>query len=134
MIARWRKQPNETGLSRVCQSQRGFELREGTEVVIHLSPLGHSGEWYWHGLGRNTYASGVTFPTIEDGKKDANEYYKKTLAQRAAADDRPRIKVGDTVPCCGFVEGRYFVFGVTNQMPCPYCGKIWHLGDVSPGM
>ena len=79
MAARWRKEPSETGLARVGQRPRGFELRENGEVLLHVSPL--SGKtrwdivgWYWYGLGMNTCHEPVATP--EEAKAQAVKHLK----------------------------------------------------------
>lgn len=79
MAARWRKQPNDTGLARVCQGQRGFELREDGKRLMSVSHAperyGHNGMWYWVGFGINTFGQ-TMFQNKEDAKIDADLYYK----------------------------------------------------------
>ena len=62
MAKRWRRQPNETGLASVAQSPRGYDLREGGEVLARVRPklerrimVG----WYWYGFGFNTCGTPV---------------------------------------------------------------------------
>lgn len=49
----WRRQPNETGLRRVCQGPRGWDLAVGGEIVARSRPkldLGRRIEgWYFYG-------------------------------------------------------------------------------------
>jgi hypothetical protein len=81
MTARWRKEPNEQGLARVCQRPRGFELRENGEVLIHVSAAtagGWSREvegWYWYGMGQNTCREPVA--TADEAKEQATKFYKE---------------------------------------------------------
>lgn len=80
MAARWRKQPNETGLRSVGQSPRGYELREGGEVIIHVAPSGGGWSnplrgWYWYGMGQNTHKD--LYKTAEEAKANADAYFKK---------------------------------------------------------
>ena len=57
-MKRWRKQPNAIGLASACQSPRGYELREGQEIIAWVSPLTRDRfeviGWYWYGFGQNT--------------------------------------------------------------------------------
>jgi hypothetical protein len=75
LVARWRKQPNEKSLARVCQDRRGADLRLGEECLISVRPRGRSGAdgWYWYGLGQNTCGKPVA--TMEEAKKQAQEFY-----------------------------------------------------------
>lgn len=79
MALRWRKQPNETGLRRVCQGPRGFELREGSTIVIRVSPLLSNHRevmgWYWYGLGKNT--SNEPTKTAEEAKAQGMAWAKE---------------------------------------------------------
>ena len=83
MPARWRKQANERGLAAVCQGPRGYELREGKNVLIRVSPyfgnphIWTLAGWYWCGLGRNTFVEGKSWPTAEEAKADAMAYYRE---------------------------------------------------------
>lgn len=52
----WRKEPNETGLARVCQGPRGFELRHAGVRVGSVAPSTGMGNarytingWYCYG-------------------------------------------------------------------------------------
>ena len=79
MTKRWRKQPNETGLARVVQSPRGYELREGNEKLIQVAPLSGKNRWdiigwYWYGLGQNTYKTPVATPV--EAKTEAIAWLK----------------------------------------------------------
>jgi hypothetical protein len=83
MPARWRKQKSETGLARVCQGPRGFELFEqgGSRPVIHVAPYTKGFDkytilgWYWYGMGENTHATPCE--TAEEAKTQAMEFYRK---------------------------------------------------------
>ena len=82
MALRFRKQPNETGLARVVQGPRGYELRDGTKVVMHVAPLTGYGRarhqvngWYVYGLGINTTSEPVT--TADEAKAFAMAHAKK---------------------------------------------------------
>lgn len=83
-MARWRKEPLGTGLSSVSQTERGLQLREGDEVVLHVDALLSNGRdvvgWYWYGLGKNTYASPKK--TMEEAKIEANAFYKAYKARQ----------------------------------------------------
>lgn len=88
-VARWRKQPSETGLRSIGQGPRGYELRLDGEELIHVSPIGGGAlngpllGWYWYGLGRNTYTEREPFKTKEEAKADADAFYKS----QAKADE-----------------------------------------------
>lgn len=78
MAKRWRKQPDETGLPRVCQSPRGYELRENGEIIAHVVPCMKDtvtiASWYWYGFGQNT--SNSPRQTADECKKQVKEYIK----------------------------------------------------------
>lgn len=82
MALRFRKQPDERGLARVCQGPRGYELRDGTLVVMHVAPLTGLGRaryevagWYVYGLGINTASEPVA--TADEAKALALAHAKK---------------------------------------------------------
>jgi hypothetical protein len=79
MAARWRKEPGLTGLARVVQGPRGYELCENGKRLMWVSfaskRYGHNGKWYWGGMGQNTFGTRM-FDTKEEAKADANAYYK----------------------------------------------------------
>jgi hypothetical protein len=72
-MKRWRKQPNEQGLARICQGQRGFELRENGETLMHVSPTKTG--WYWYGLGKNTHSNPTE--TADQAKAEAISWLRK---------------------------------------------------------
>ena len=87
MTARWRKQPNETGLRAVGQGPRGYELRENGEVLIHVSADGGNwarklNGWYWYGFDVNTIRIKPHFKTAEDAKADAHAFYLARTKER----------------------------------------------------
>jgi len=79
MALRFRKQPNETGLARAVQGPRGYELRDGTRVVMHVAPLLYRRweitGWYVYGLGINTASNPVD--TADEAKAFALAHAKK---------------------------------------------------------
>ena len=75
-MARWSKQPNHSGLAKVCQCERGYILKEKGKELIHVE-IDYNGRWIWYGIGRNTYSEGLFFKTKEDAKADADKYYKR---------------------------------------------------------
>lgn len=80
-MKRWRKTPDETGLRSIGQLPRGFELREGDEVICAVVPVGGGWRgplkgWFWSGDGVNTYNTKPLFKTKEDAKADATAYFK----------------------------------------------------------
>jgi len=75
MSKRWRKQPNEKGLLRICQGKRGLELRENEEIIAHVNPLTVGDKWYWCGFGQNTCRKPVN--TKEQAKQQVIKYIKK---------------------------------------------------------
>ena len=74
-MKRWRKQPNETGLARICQSARGFELRENGETIAHVAQT--KGGWYWYGYGNNTCSKPVA--TADEAKAEAVLWIKENV-------------------------------------------------------
>lgn len=101
----WRRQPNETGLARVCQGPRGAELRlcvpgqkpERIGTVSARRGLGDYGGWYWTAWSRdgrvpryNTVDSECgpvkTFSTIEEAKADCFAYVKACLERSRVSE------------------------------------------------
>ena len=84
----WRREPKETGLRRVYQGTRGYELRYNQETIITVSPLYRYWDryiddivgWYWVGLGRNTCQTPCSTP--EEAKIEAKAYAKEYLARK----------------------------------------------------
>ncbi len=79
-MIRWRKEPNETGLRSVGQCPRGYELRDGEEILIHVSADGGGWQrplagWYWYGADMRGKDSG-RFKTAEEAKANADAYFK----------------------------------------------------------
>lgn len=78
--ARWSKQPSETGLRRVIQGVRGFDLKKDGEMLAYVRPLYSRTDrfqvigWYWYGFGQNTCNSPVSTP--EEAKAQAMAAYK----------------------------------------------------------
>ena len=89
MSARWRKTPSEGGLRSIGQSPRGFELRDGDEVLIYVSAFGGSAlggplrGWYWCGFDINTINTKPLFKTKEEAKADATAYFKARAKEPA---------------------------------------------------
>lgn len=89
----WKRQANETGLARVCQSPRGFDLRAGGRYIGGVRPhrvdrFGRYAGWYWYAvddtlrIGRmNTNDSPVL--TIEEAKSECIAYVRACLAKAA---------------------------------------------------
>ena len=88
----WRKQPNEKGLSRVCQSPRGAILRvDGRDVArvqAHRTDWQHYRGWTWYArcdeLGVALLNDGRVHMTIEDAKAAAEAYVRACLESRKA--------------------------------------------------
>jgi len=81
---RWRREPAATGLARVAQRYRGYELRSGGEILIRVGMARRAGcpdKYYWYGLERNTLREGLTFDSPEAAQSHAME------AARARKDD-----------------------------------------------
>jgi hypothetical protein len=80
MSLRYRKEPDETGLARAVQGPRGYELRDGEEVVMRVAPLTGRDRytiygWYVYGLGINTV--GIPVATADEAKEFAKSHAKK---------------------------------------------------------
>ena len=86
MALTWRKQPNETGLARVTQGPRGFQLRKDGEIVMWVAPLLVRWKsydivgWYFYGAGANT--SHEPCATAEEAKTQAKKHYLETLTRQ----------------------------------------------------
>ena len=82
----WRKEPDEQGrLARVCQGERGYDLRCDGRKIGHVRPVSHG--YYWFAcddnLGiplRNTCCTPV--PDIETAKADCMAYVKGCMARK----------------------------------------------------
>ncbi len=71
---RWRRQPDERGLARVCQRKRGADLTDGSKILAMVRPVTPDGLWHWYGSGVNTLQRSTNnrmFATIEEAKADA---------------------------------------------------------------
>ena len=85
MPKRWRRQPNERGLARVCQSPRGYELHENGKQLAYVSPVtrGLTREvtgWYFVCLGpahHNSLWENVAYPTADEAKGAALAHIKQ---------------------------------------------------------
>ncbi|MFL7901595.1 hypothetical protein ACJ41P_10710 [Azospirillum argentinense] len=96
----WRRQPNETGLARVCQYTRGYDLRIGNDRLASVGPNGRHAErgWNWYasedtdrGIAwKNSAAEGRSFATAEEAKADAESYIRGCLG--LPAKRRPSSK------------------------------------------
>lgn len=79
----WKKQANERGLAKVCQGQRGFDLRLNGEPIAHVRPFGWGNDkkgWYWYGCSKNT--SDKPSATPEEAKIECLEHCKAHIAQQ----------------------------------------------------
>jgi hypothetical protein len=92
-MARWRKQKSETGLARICQGPRGYELYESgvsQRPVMHVSPKverPHSYTivgWYWYGYGHNSLSDRPLFLTANAAKTDAVAFRSAKLTANNA--------------------------------------------------
>jgi hypothetical protein len=92
---RWRRQPNETGLARVCQTERGYDLRMGEEVLAQVRPtyagFGRQSEgYYWFARSgdwlplKNTASTPVA--TMEEAKREAEAYVRRYLPAKQVLD------------------------------------------------
>jgi len=81
-MARWSKQPSETGLARVSQGPRGFDLKDSGEVVVRVRPRGPRLDkymitgWYWYGLGQISLWDNKVFGSADEAKESAMAYFK----------------------------------------------------------
>jgi len=93
----WRKEPNETGLSRVTQGPRGAILKLDGEDAGHVAPFRvawHTYKgWYWYAGtddGRvprqNTASDRRPYATIDEAKAACETYVRMCLknAQKEA--------------------------------------------------
>ena len=69
----WRRQPNETGLSRVNQSERDHELRFNGETIGHVS-LYCDGNYYFYGCGKNSLSTNDIYFDVESAKVACKEW------------------------------------------------------------
>ena len=69
----WRRQPDETGLSRVCQSDRGFELRYSGVIVGRVSFSG-TGGYYFYCFNKNSLRDGLKFDSYDIAKAACKEW------------------------------------------------------------
>ncbi len=69
----WRRQPNETGLAKVCQSDRDAELRFNGETLANVSTT-QGGGYYYYGCGRNSLCLNIHFYCEESAKKACKEW------------------------------------------------------------
>lgn len=91
MAFRWKRVPRETGLAAVGQKPRGWYL-EDSETGRHLMWVrfeGWTGEgmnstWRWYRISNDPqaprYRSVATYPSHEEAKAAANDYWKKNKA------------------------------------------------------
>lgn len=96
MAKRWRREPNETGLSRVVQSPRGFQLWDGGVKLASVNPklAGFAAHrdivgWYFvatppSGRTHNSLWSDPPYQTADDAKAAALAYLKAPKGQGGA--------------------------------------------------
>jgi hypothetical protein len=96
----WKRQPNEKGLARVCQGERGWILSVDGKAVCRVAVAykGWSKDklgYYWYGssesLGiahRNTCNSPV--PTAEEAKAECERYVRECLESHNTELERNR--------------------------------------------
>ena len=68
----WRRQPNETGLRAVCQTERDYELRFDRVTIAHVAR--HNGGYYFYGCGKNSLGSGEVFVDVDTAKKACKDW------------------------------------------------------------
>ncbi len=69
----WRRQPDETGLSKVCQSARDAELRYAGQTLGNVS-LTNNGEFYFYGCGKNSLWDKTTYKNIDEAKAECKKW------------------------------------------------------------
>ena len=97
-----RKEPNESGLARVCQLPRGFIISIGGVRVARvggarsLARGASAVTWHWYGHRdpdvprRNSAAEGIQFATREDARDNCVAYLRECLASARAAKEARR--------------------------------------------
>ena len=80
MTVRWKLNPRQTGLRAVGAGPRGYELHDGSIVLMWIQANGGGWRrpqegWYWYGLEANTSSTPVA--TIEEAKAQARAWYEK---------------------------------------------------------
>jgi hypothetical protein len=83
----WKKQANETGLARVSQGPRGYDLRYKGVAVGHVHYGRCPNGWYWwaacdtYGIALfNSAAKGIPpYTDIEDAKAACKKYVTEAL-------------------------------------------------------
>ena len=70
----WRRQPNETGLRFVCQSERGFELRFDGKILGRVSRIKWNGKFYFYGCGLNSLSGNKTYKTAGEAKMACKDH------------------------------------------------------------
>lgn len=84
----WKREPNETGLSRVAQAERGYDLRLNGETIAEVRPITRYAYretvgWYWYGysdlLGMGINTANKPCKTIEEAKQQCEEYCRRIL-------------------------------------------------------
>ena len=86
----WSRQPNETGLARVCQSERGKDLKLLGCRIAYVRPFGRwralesEAQWYWVAFDtakgiplRNT--SSEPCATMEEAQAQCEAYVRECL-------------------------------------------------------
>lgn len=94
----WRKQPSETGLARVCQDERGYDLRYDGREVGYVRPeyVGWARNkvgYYWTApaddelgiLHRNTCNTPVE--DIDTAKADCLAYVRECMAKKESPEE-----------------------------------------------
>ncbi len=85
MTLRWRRQPNETGLRAVCQGIRGYQLRDGEEILATVAPINRrdgidTDKWYWYAHVGDAHHNTAGNPvSLELAKTLAMAWVKKEL-------------------------------------------------------
>lgn len=76
-----RTERNETGLARVCQSPRGYDICIDGKPVVRVACVRRSTDgWYFYGMGHNTY-SDKHWTTKEEARDAAIAFVKAEISQ-----------------------------------------------------
>lgn len=79
-VYRWRRQSDETGLARVCQSPRGWDLRLGKAERVHLRWSRGRG-WWWYTYGGHELPRINTCNAIVETLAEAVEHVERVVAE-----------------------------------------------------
>ena len=79
----WRREPNESGLRSIGQSERGKELRHAGETVGLVKRYQDRGDFYWTGehgaIHYNSLWDNKTYIVEQDAMDDLKAWYIKQV-------------------------------------------------------